>query len=84
VGRKKGTAGFVDLVISPTWGFGAILAEDWLDHFIVRKLEARSGSRGKARFYRMLFNPQRGFANLLRGKAPWHRDTHPMPERSEP
>jgi len=84
VGKKKGTGGLVDLVVTPTGGLGAIVAEDWLDRFVVRKLEERAGSRGKARFYRVVFNPQRGFANLLRGKVPWHRDTRPLPERKEP
>ena len=78
VGKKPGTSGWVDFVVTPTGGFGMIVAEDWLDRYVVRRLESRTQSTGKRRFYRTLFNPQRGFANLMRGKLPWHRDTRPL------
>lgn len=29
-------------------------------------------------FYRVALNPCRAFANVLRGKTPWHRDTRPL------
>jgi hypothetical protein len=78
VGKKKGTAGFVDLVVTPTGGMGMIVAEDWLDKCLIQKLEARTASVGRRRFYRVLFNPQRAIANVLRRKAPWHRDTRTL------
>jgi len=31
VGKKRGTGGFVDLVVTPTAGLGMIVLEDWLD-----------------------------------------------------
>jgi len=74
VGKKKGTAGFVDLVVTPFAGLGMIVFEDWLDKHWVQRLEARTNSTGKRILYRILLNPQRSFANLLRKKYPWYRD----------
>ncbi|MEJ7609332.1 MAG: hypothetical protein WKF37_24430, partial [Bryobacteraceae bacterium] len=75
VGKRKGTSGYSDHVITPAGGFGVMLVEDAVDRFLVRKLESRaSGGKMKA-FYRTTFNPCRSFANVLRGKKPWHRDT---------
>ena len=76
--RERGTSGFVDFVVTPTGGMGMVVAEDWLDRYVVKPLESRTQSAGKRRFYRTLFNPQRSFANVLRGKLPWHRDTRPL------
>jgi hypothetical protein len=78
VGKKKGTAGYVDLVVTPTGGLGMIILEDVLDKYLLKKLEQRTVGIGKRRFYRVIFNPQRSFANILRGKAPWHRDSRPI------
>ena len=78
VGQRKGTSGYVDLIITPTGGFAVMLAEDALDRFIVRKWEARTRSVPMRTFYRIAFNPCRAFANVLRGKGPWHRDNRPL------
>ena len=59
VGKKRGTGGFVDLVVTPTAGLGMIVFEDWLDTHWVRRLEARTDSKKKKVFCRILFNPQR-------------------------
>lgn len=75
VGMRRGTAGYVDLVMTPAGGMGMLVAEDWLDRHVVKKLEARTTSAGKRRIFRVLFNPTRGVANVLAGRAPWHRDT---------
>lgn len=75
VGKKRGTMGMVDLVMTPLGGFGLIVVEDALDKKVVERLEAGTDSIIRRRFYRMAFNPQRSFANLLRFKVPWHRDT---------
>jgi hypothetical protein len=77
VGTKRGTAGFVDLVMTPVGGFGWIVAEDAMDKHWVRKLED-GHSDGMKRFVRVLLNPNRSFANVLRLKKPWYRDTRPM------
>jgi hypothetical protein len=76
VGKKRGTMGFVDLVMTPVGGVGLIVAEDAIDKKWIQRLEAGNvGHEGKRRFYRMALNPQRTLANLLRFKKPWHRDT---------
>jgi hypothetical protein len=78
VGKKKGSSGLVDFVITPTGGFSWIVAEDAVDRYIIRNKELRTPSLGWRRFYRMALNPTRTFANLLRMKKPWHRDTRPI------
>jgi hypothetical protein len=75
VGQRKGTSGYVDFVITPVGGFAVTLAEDVLDKYIVSRWEARTDSLKMRGFYRVALNPCRSFANVLRGKSPWHRDT---------
>jgi hypothetical protein len=77
VGMTKGTAGWVDLVMTPTGGFGLMVAEDALDRHAISKWESGSSGSHK-RVLRILLNPNRSLANLLRLKVPWHRDTRPM------
>lgn len=78
VGKRPGTAGLTDLVMTPTGGLGMTVLEDALDRLLIRKFEAGSGSLGWQRFMRVSLNPQRTFANLLRFKRPWHRDTRDL------
>lgn len=73
VGMIKGTAGFVDLIVTPLAGLGLIVAEDALDRFVLRKLEARTTSRWKLSVCRIIFNPDRSFAGVLRGRFPWQQ-----------
>ena len=75
VGQRKGTSGYVDFVITPVGGFAVTLAEDALDKYLVTKWESRTDSLKMRGLYRVAFNPCRAFANVLRGKSPWHRDT---------
>jgi hypothetical protein len=77
VGKRAGTAGAVDLVITPTAGIGLAIAEDAIDRYFVSKLEARASSRISKILIRSALNPNRTFSNILRGKVPWHRDTRP-------
>ena len=77
VGKAKGTGGWADFIMTPTGGFGLILAEDALDRYVIRRWEDNA-SAPKRRFYRLLLNPSRSFANVLRKKVPWHRDTRPL------
>jgi hypothetical protein len=83
VGYDRGTMGYVDLVITPVGGFGMILLEDWLDQSVVHKLETRT-TDGKARFLRVVINPSRSVANLLRFKRPSYRDTRELITFSPP
>lgn len=77
VGKKPGTNGLTDFVVTPVGGFGVIVLEDWLDRTIISRLERRS-SIGTQRIMRILLNPDRSIANLLRRKVPWHRDNRPL------
>lgn len=77
VGKQKETGGWADFMMTPTGGFGLILAEDALDKFFISRWE-RTASTPKRRVYRVLLNPCRSFANVLRNKVPWHRDTRPL------
>ena len=78
VGKKWGTAGYVDLIVTPVGGFGMIVLEDALDKYVVTKLEDRTPSLNRRRLYRMAFNPERTVANLMRGRKPWYRDARPI------
>lgn len=75
VGLNPGTKGWVDIVITPTVGFLWMLGEDALDAKVIRPLEARLKYPNSRRVARSLLNPTRSFANILRGKYPWHRDS---------
>ncbi|MCA1635698.1 MAG: hypothetical protein LC802_18920 [Acidobacteria bacterium] len=65
---------WVDIVITPTGGFAWLVAEDALDRFVVRHVERKTDSLLLKIAARMLLNPTRSSANLLRFKKPWHRD----------
>ncbi|HVF55540.1 MAG TPA: hypothetical protein VM934_05270 [Pyrinomonadaceae bacterium] len=65
---------YVDLVITPTMGTALLISEDVLDRYVVRRIEAHSNSTFLRVAARMLLNPSRGCANMLRFKKPWHRD----------
>ncbi len=75
VGLKPGTAGFVDLVVTPTGGLLVILIEDMLDHFVAERFEKVTAQPAPRALVRGFLNPNRSLANLMRGKLPWHRDT---------
>lgn len=74
VGKKPGTMGYVDLVITPVGGLGMIVLEDAVDKKWIEKMETNRTLHAR-RMIRMFMNPQRTFANVLRLKKPWHRDT---------
>ncbi len=73
VGKAAKTMGIVDLIITPVGGFGWMIGEDFLDRFVIKRLEKRSHSKARIRFFRVLLNPTRSVANLLRFKVPWYR-----------
>lgn len=65
---------WVDIVVTPTGGAVWLVAEDALDRFVVRRIEERFKNHFLKIAARMLFNPTRSGANLLRFEKPWHRD----------
>lgn len=75
VGKTPGTKGAVDLVITPTLGVAWMVTEDALDKYLVQSFERRVRNPVARLVVRASINPSRSMANLLRGKAPWHRDS---------
>ena len=74
VGKKPGTQGAADLVITPIVGTGLLIEEDIVDRYLVGWVEHKTTKHGWRAAARGLFNPTRSVANLLRFRAPWYRD----------
>lgn len=77
VGKNRIGAGAVDLVITPVGGFGVLLLEDFLDRYVVRRIERWTRHPVLRAVARGALNPNRSFANLMRKRVLWHRDTRP-------
>jgi hypothetical protein len=73
VGMQRETTGWVDHVVTPVGAFGLIVAEDALDRFLVKWIEARTKNRVARASLRLMFNPARTLSNAVGGKLPWHR-----------
>jgi hypothetical protein len=73
VGMDPRTIGWVDHVVTPLGGFGAMVAEDVLDRFVIERLEARLRHPAVRALVRTSLNPSRALANLAGGRAPWRR-----------
>ena len=73
VGMRPETTGWVDHVVTPVGAFGLIVAEDALDRFFVKWVEARTSNRVARASLRLLFNPARTLSNAVGGKLPWYR-----------
>jgi hypothetical protein len=73
VGMQPETTGWVDHVVTPVGAFGLIVAEDALDRFFVKWIEARTTNRVARASLRLIFNPARTFSNAAGGHLPWYR-----------
>lgn len=73
-GKAKHPMAYGDLVVTPVVGTGWLVGEDLIDRYLIRRFEARIANRTAQIVIRGFLNPSRSFANLLRGKWPWHRD----------
>jgi len=73
-GKAKHPMGYVDIVVTPVVGTGWLVGEDVIDHYMIRRLEDKIGSRTIKLVIRGFLNPTRSFANMIRGKWPWYRD----------
>lgn len=78
VGMRPETTGWVDHVVTPVGAFGLIVAEDVLDRFFVKWVEARTTNRVWRASLRLIFNPGRTFANAASGRLPWYREGRPL------
>lgn len=77
VGKNGMGAGAVDLVMTPVGGLGVLLLEDVLDRYLVRRIERRTKNPVLRAVARGALNPNRSFANLMRKRVLWHRDSRP-------
>jgi hypothetical protein len=85
VGEKPETLGASEFVTSPLGGFGLMIAEDALDRLVTERVEQKHhAGKVKLRLLRTLLSPNRSFANILRGKAPWFRDNRDLTGNSRP
>jgi hypothetical protein len=73
VGLGPETTGWVDHVVTPVGAFGLIVAEDALDRFLVKWIEARTKNRVARASLRLIFNPARTLSNAIGGHLPWYR-----------
>ena len=73
-GVETNETGWVELVTTPVGGFGWTIAEDYLDKHVVTKLEDKSRNPILLTMDNFL-TPARGFANILRFRPPWYRDS---------
>ena len=77
LGTRRDYKGMVDLVVTPTVGLGWHLTEDMLDRYLISWVERKTGNTVVNALFRTWLNPTRGFANLLRFRRPWERDSRP-------
>lgn len=73
VGLKPETAGWVDYVVTPVGAFAFMIAEDALDRYFVRWVEARVRNRVVRATLRLAFGPSRFLANSAESRLPWYR-----------
>ncbi len=66
---------WVDLVITPTVGMVWLLGEEALDRYFIARFEERLKFRIPRMILRGLLNPSRSYANMVRFKQPWYRDS---------
>ena len=77
LGMNPDYKGMVDIVITPTVGLAWHLTEDMLDRYFIRWLEQRTANPFVNALTRTWLNPTRSFANVLRFRRPWARETRP-------
>ena len=69
------SAGFTDLVNTPTLGVCIMMGEDITDRYVITALENRTSNRLLLVLARSFLNPSRAFSNLMAFKEPWYRAT---------
>lgn len=69
--------GFVDHVVTPIIGTGWAIAEDSIDKYIIRAVEAHVANPYVRLATRVALNPSRSMSNVMNYERPWHRDNRP-------
>jgi hypothetical protein len=54
-----------------------MIAEDSMDQYVIKRIEARAHNPYVRLLVRSGLNPTRSMANMLAARVPWHRDTRP-------
>ncbi len=67
--------GFADHVVTPTIGLSWMIAEDAMDRYVVKLIEARTHNHYARAAARTFMTPARSFANLMDMRLPWYRDS---------
>jgi len=67
--------GFVDHVATPTIGTLWMVGKDILDRHVIRAIEGHTENVFVRMMARGWLNPSRSFANMMRFKVPWWRDS---------
>jgi hypothetical protein len=70
--------GLNDIIVTPILGMAWMVGEDAMDRYILRWIEARSHNFLIIALARSTMTPTRAYANVLRFKKPWFRDTRPL------
>lgn len=76
--------GFVDHVTTPAIGLGWSIAEDSIDRYLIRAIEAHTSNFYLRALVRAGLNPARSAANTMNREFPWHRDDRPGTRRPYP
>lgn len=72
--KSNHPSAYVDLVVTPTLGTVCMMMEDALDRIVIQRMENHVDNRVIRLLVRGFLNPSKSFANVLRGRYPWHRD----------
>lgn len=78
VGMRPETTGWVDHVVTPLGALGFMVAEDALDHYVVRSAERHIGNSVARAALRIALNPGRALSNAASGRMPWSRVDRPL------
>jgi len=73
-GADYGRMAWSEFVVNPVFGTVWIVSEDLLDRYVARPLEYK-GHNYLTYPVRSILTPSRGWANLLRFKTPWYRQS---------
>ena len=76
-GKWTNGTGFAGLVTTPVGGLIWSVGEDAMDKYVVKHLEHVSNNRLWLATISFL-TPSRAFANLMRLRSPWYRDSRPV------
>jgi len=73
-GADYGRMAWSEFFVNPIGGSTWVITEDVLDRYVVRRLEP-TANRHAMYVVRSFLTPSRAWANLLRFKRPWYRET---------